>query len=154
MLLSAQGMDVAQISKVAFTSPDRLLAVLHNFNDDGFDSWGTQILGRTTTEASPCPSAGRSKKIASSAARWTTTCPFRPGACPSSPSSWWPRGWSTTSATRAGRAWYSEKEGVAFQVIKTYKVKDDFGESSSSTHCTKGKEGATEGWALTNATII
>jgi transposase len=38
VLLSAQGMDVAQIAKVAFTSPDRVRAVLHNFNDDGFES--------------------------------------------------------------------------------------------------------------------
>jgi transposase len=38
VLLSAQGMDVAGIAKVAFTSPDRVRAVLHNFNDDGFDS--------------------------------------------------------------------------------------------------------------------
>jgi len=38
VLLSAQGMDVAQIAKVAFTSEDRVRAVLHNFNDDGFDS--------------------------------------------------------------------------------------------------------------------
>jgi len=34
VLLSAQGMEVAQIAKVAFTSPDRVRAVLHNFNDD------------------------------------------------------------------------------------------------------------------------
>jgi transposase len=38
VLLSAQGMDVAQIAKVAFTSPDRVREVLHNFNDDGFNS--------------------------------------------------------------------------------------------------------------------
>src|SRR5436853_477046 len=38
VLLSAQRMDVAQIAKVAFTSPDRVREVLHNFNDDGFDS--------------------------------------------------------------------------------------------------------------------
>jgi transposase len=38
VLLSAQGMDVAQIAQVAFTSPDRVRAVIHNFNDDGFDS--------------------------------------------------------------------------------------------------------------------
>src|SRR5215207_7909637 len=36
VLLSAQGMDVAPIAEVAFTSEDR--AVLHNFNDDGFES--------------------------------------------------------------------------------------------------------------------
>ena len=38
VLLSAQGMDVAQIAKVAFASADRARAVLHNFNADGFDS--------------------------------------------------------------------------------------------------------------------
>jgi transposase len=38
VLLSAQGIDVAQIAKVAFTSADRVRAVLHNFNADGFDS--------------------------------------------------------------------------------------------------------------------
>ena len=38
VLLSAQGMDVAQIARVTFTSPDRVRDVLHNFNLDGFDS--------------------------------------------------------------------------------------------------------------------
>ena len=31
-------MDVGQIARMAFTSEDRVLAVIHNFNDDGFDS--------------------------------------------------------------------------------------------------------------------
>ncbi|MCH8899308.1 MAG: IS630 family transposase [Acidobacteria bacterium] len=38
VLLSAQGMDVAGIAEVAFTSLGRVRAVIHNFNDDGFDS--------------------------------------------------------------------------------------------------------------------
>jgi transposase len=38
VLLSAQGMDVAQIAQVTFTSPDRVRDVLHNFNLDGFAS--------------------------------------------------------------------------------------------------------------------
>jgi transposase len=38
VLLSAQGMDVAGIAKVTFTSADRVRDVLHNFNADGFDS--------------------------------------------------------------------------------------------------------------------
>jgi transposase len=38
VLLSAQGMDVAQIAGVAFTSPDRVRAVVNNFNQDGFES--------------------------------------------------------------------------------------------------------------------
>jgi transposase len=38
VLLSAQGMAVARIAEVTFTSPDRVREVLHNFNADGFDS--------------------------------------------------------------------------------------------------------------------
>jgi transposase len=38
VLLSAQGMNVAQIAKVAFTTEDRVRDVIHNFNTDGFDS--------------------------------------------------------------------------------------------------------------------
>jgi transposase len=38
VLLSAQGMDVAAIAKVAFTSEDRVRDVIRNFNADGFDS--------------------------------------------------------------------------------------------------------------------
>jgi len=38
VLLSAQGMDVAAIAKVAFTSKDRVRDVIRNFNADGFDS--------------------------------------------------------------------------------------------------------------------
>src|SRR5688500_20058473 len=45
VLLSAQGMDVAQIADVAFTSPDRVREVLHNFNDDGFDSLDPKYAG-------------------------------------------------------------------------------------------------------------
>lgn len=45
VLLSAQGMEVAQIAKVAFTSPDRVREVLHNFNDDGFDSLDPRYAG-------------------------------------------------------------------------------------------------------------
>jgi transposase len=38
VLLSVQGMDVAGIAKVTFTSPDRVREVINNFNEDGFDS--------------------------------------------------------------------------------------------------------------------
>lgn len=38
VLLSVQGMDVAGIAKVSFTSPDRVRDVINNFNADGFDS--------------------------------------------------------------------------------------------------------------------
>jgi transposase len=38
VLLSAQGMDVAAIAKVAFTSKDRVRDVIQDFNADGFGS--------------------------------------------------------------------------------------------------------------------
>ncbi|MGO9160723.1 MAG: IS630 family transposase [Streptosporangiaceae bacterium] len=38
VLLSAQGMDVPAIAKVAFTSEDRVRDVIRNFNADGFSS--------------------------------------------------------------------------------------------------------------------
>jgi transposase len=38
VLLSAQGMPVAKIAEVTFTSADRVREVIHNFNADGFDS--------------------------------------------------------------------------------------------------------------------
>jgi transposase len=38
VLLSAQGMDVAGVAKVAFTSEDRVRDVINNFNADGFGS--------------------------------------------------------------------------------------------------------------------
>jgi transposase len=38
VLLSVQGMDVAGIAKVSFTSADRVREVINNFSDDGFAS--------------------------------------------------------------------------------------------------------------------
>lgn len=38
VLLSAQGMPVAKIAEVSFTSADRVRDVIHNFNTDGFDA--------------------------------------------------------------------------------------------------------------------
>jgi len=50
----SDGLDVAQIAKVAFTSPDRVRAVIHNFNDDGFDSLVPKYAGgRPLTFAGP-----------------------------------------------------------------------------------------------------
>ena len=43
--VSAQGMDVAQIAKVVFTSPDRVREVLHSFSDDGFASLEPKYAG-------------------------------------------------------------------------------------------------------------
>jgi len=45
VLLSAQGMGVREIARVAFTSEDRVRAVINNFNDDGFDSLTPRYAG-------------------------------------------------------------------------------------------------------------
>src|SRR5246127_2486335 len=45
VLWSAQGMSVAQISGLAFTSEDRVRDVLHNFNADGFESLYARYAG-------------------------------------------------------------------------------------------------------------
>ena len=45
VLLLAQGMNVAGIAKVAFTSEDRVRDVIHNFNADGFSSWYPKYTG-------------------------------------------------------------------------------------------------------------
>jgi hypothetical protein len=37
-VVAVQGMDVARIAKVTFTSPDRVREVVNNFNEDGFES--------------------------------------------------------------------------------------------------------------------
>ena len=99
VLLSAQGMDVAQIAKVAFTSEDRVREVIHNFNADGFDSLYPRYSGGRPPTFT-LPQRREVKKIAHPAPR-TTVFPSRPGAWPSWPSIWSPRGWSKTSAMRA-----------------------------------------------------
>ena len=50
VLLSAQGMDVEQIARVAFTSPDRVQDVINNFNVDGLRVAVPQVLGRSATD--------------------------------------------------------------------------------------------------------
>src|SRR5687768_17798399 len=45
VLWSAQRMDVPAIAKIAFTSEDRVREVIHNFNDDGFDSLDAKYAG-------------------------------------------------------------------------------------------------------------
>lgn len=65
VLLSAQGMSVAKIAEVPFTSPDRVRDVIHNFNTDGFDSLYPKYKGgrpRTFT----LPERREIKKIAKS----------------------------------------------------------------------------------------
>ena len=65
VLLSAQGMDVAAIAKVAFTSEDRVRDVIHNFNSDGFARC-TRSTGAGGRRSSRCAQRREIKKIAKS----------------------------------------------------------------------------------------
>ena len=75
VMLSAQGMGVAKIAEVTFTSADRVRDVIHNFNRPAAAGDGVRVLG---------PSAGW--------ARWTSwealTNGKRPGRRPRRPATW------------------------------------------------------------------
>jgi transposase len=99
VLLSAQSMPVAKIAEVTFTSADRVRDVIHNFNADGFDSLYPKYTGgrpRTFT----LPERREIKKMAKSKPA-QHGLPFSTWSLAKLPTSWSPRGWSTTSATRA-----------------------------------------------------
>ena len=57
-------------------------------------------------------------------ARPITGCRSRPGACPSWPTTWSPRGWSTTSATRACGCCCARRASP-FKAVKTWKTSND-----------------------------
>ncbi|MGH3403129.1 MAG: IS630 family transposase [Streptosporangiaceae bacterium] len=65
VLLSAQGMDVPAIAKVAFTSEDRVRDVLRNFSADGFSSLYPRYRGGRPPEFT-LPQRREIKKIARS----------------------------------------------------------------------------------------
>ena len=122
VLLSAQGMDVAQIANVAFTSPDRVRAVIHNFNDDGFDSLVPKYAGGRPPTFT-LPERREIKKIALSR-------PVDHGLPFST--------WSLTKLaeflvaegvvddiSHEGLRLLLREEGVSFQVIKTWKQSSD-----------------------------
>jgi transposase len=99
VLLSAQGIGVTAIAEVAFTSEDRVRDVIRNFNAYGFGSLYPKYKGGRP----PKFTLGQRREIKKIArpGRPSSTCHFPRGAWPSYTISWWLRGWSTTSATRA-----------------------------------------------------
>ena len=122
VLLSVQGMDVAGIAKVTFTSSDRVREVINNFNEDGFESLYPKYAGgRPPTFTLPQRQA--IKKIALS----------RPGdhGLPFST-------WSLTKLaeflvaegvvddiSHEGLRVLLQKEEVSFQAVKTFKQSTD-----------------------------
>jgi len=98
VLLSAQGMDVASIAKVTFTSEDRVRDVIHNLNTDGFDSLYPKYAGGRPRTFN-LPERREIKKIAKSKPV-EHGLPFSTWCLSKLADSWWPRGWPTTSPTR------------------------------------------------------
>ena len=122
VLLSAQGMDIAQITKVAFTSADRVREVVNNFNDDGFDSLYPRYAGGRPPTFT-LPERQQIKKVALSR-------PVDHGLPFST--------WSLTKLaeflvaegvvddiSHEGLRAVLKDEGVSFQVIKTWKQSND-----------------------------
>lgn len=58
ILLSAQGMPVAKIAEVTFTSADRFRDVIHSFNTDGFASLYPKYKGGPTEDLQPFRTPG------------------------------------------------------------------------------------------------
>ena len=58
VLLSAQGMNVAAIARVAFTSEDRVRDVIRNFSADGFGSLYPEGQGRPPADVHPSAAPG------------------------------------------------------------------------------------------------
>jgi transposase len=122
VLSSAQGMDVAQIGEVAFTSPDRVRGVIHNFNDDRFDSLYPRYAGGRPLTFT-LPQRHQIKKVALS-------CPNDQGL----PFSVWSLSklaeflvaeGIVDDISHEGLRVLLREEGVSFQVIKTWKQSTD-----------------------------
>ena len=122
VLLSAQGMDVAQIAKVAFTSPDRVRAVLHNFNEDGFDSLVPRYAGGRPPFFT-LPQRRQIKKIALSRPA-DHDLPFSTWSLSKLAEFLVAEG-VVDDISHEGLRVLLREEGVSFQVIKTFKQSSD-----------------------------
>ena len=116
-------MDVAPIGKVAFTSEDLVREVMHNFNDDGFDSLYPKYAGGrpptfTLPQRQPYQEdrAGPPDRI--------TTCRSRPGRLAKLAEFLVAEG-VVDDISHEGLRVLLREEGVSFQVIKTFKVCND-----------------------------
>jgi transposase len=122
VLLSAQGMDVAQIAKVAFTSPDRVRAVLHNFNEDGFDSLYPRYAGGRPPTFT-LPQRQQIKKVALSRPI-DHDLPFSTWSLSKLAEFLVAEG-VVDDISHEGLRVVLREEGVSFQVIKTFKQSSD-----------------------------
>lgn len=122
VLLSAQGMDVAEIAEVAFTSPDRVREVLHNFNDDGFDS----LYPRYSGGRPPTFTLPQRRQIKKTALSRPTDhdLPFATWSLSKLAEFLVAEG-VVDDISHEGLRVLLREEGVSFQAIKTWKVSRD-----------------------------
>jgi transposase len=122
VLWSAQRMDVMKIAEIAFTSPDRVREVIHNFNDDGFDSLDPKYSGGRPPTFT-LPQRRQIKKIALG----------RPADHDLAFSTWSLSKLAeflvaegvVDDISHEGLRLLLREEGVSFQAIKTFKVSND-----------------------------
>jgi transposase len=122
VLLSAQGMDVAQIASVAFTSADRVREVIHNFNDDGFDSLYPKYAGGRPPKFT-LPQRREIKKYALSRPQ-DHGLPFSTWSLSKLADFLVAEG-VVDDISHEGLRVLLREEGVSFQVIKTWKQSND-----------------------------
>ena len=119
VLWSAQRMDVPAIAKIAFTSEDRVREVIHNFNDDGFDSLAPKYAGGRPPTFT-LPQRQEIKKIALS--RPTDhDLPFSTWSLSKLAEFLVAEG-VVDDISHEGLRVLLREEGVSFQVIKTFKA--------------------------------
>ena len=122
VLWSAQRMDVPAIAKIAFTSEDRVREVIHNFNEDGFDSLAPKYAGGRPPKFT-LPQRREIKKIALS--RPTDhDLPFSTWSLSKLAEFLVAEG-VVDDISHEGLRVLLREEGVSFQVIKTFKVSND-----------------------------
>lgn len=122
VLWSAQRMSVAAIAEIAFTSPDRVREVIHNFNADGFDSLAPKYSGGRPPTFT-LPQRQQIKKIA--LARPTDhDLPFSTWSLSKLAEFLVAEG-VVDDISHEGLRVLLREEGVSFQVIKTWKQSND-----------------------------
>jgi transposase len=122
VLLSAQGMDVARIATVAFTSADRVREVIHNFNDDGFASLDAKYAGGRPPKFS-LPQRQQIKKVALSRPV-DHDLPFSTWSLAKLAEFLVAEG-VVDDISHEGLRSVLREEGVSFQRLKTWKLSND-----------------------------
>jgi transposase len=122
VLLSAQGMDVAAIVRVAFTSEDRVRDVIRNFNADGFGSLYPKYRGGRLPKFT-LPQRREIKKIAKSRPA-EHDLPFSTWSLSKLADFLVAEG-VVDDISHEGLRVLLREEGVTFQCIKTWKASKD-----------------------------